>query len=719
MKIRELAKELKVTTAVVLETLKSLGADVKGPTGVIDDSLIKRLRSKLKAIAKPKSSKTAAGKKKVVKIKKTEIKKKKQAKGLAKKLATKKRARTPSKTVAKTATEVSKIVVEEVAKKPVGVAKEKPAIKPKKEEKKLPQIQVDFPVNVKELSVRLSEKSSSLIKKLMERKIFVNLNQSLDDELAKDLVRGFGYELKSSPTQEEKLLARHSLESKADLKQRHPVVTFMGHVDHGKTSILDYIRRSKLADREHGGITQHIGSYEVILENGKITFLDTPGHEAFTAMRARGATVTDIVVLVVAADDGVMPQTIEAINHAKAAGVPIIVAINKIDKAQENVNVVKGQLSKYDLASEDLGGRTVTVLLSAKTGQGIDQLLEMILLEAEMLELKANFSKSANGVVIEANLSKGRGVEVIILIQEGCLHLGDIVLVGEHFGKAKAMFDSLGKATSQAGPSDAVKLLGLSGVPQAGERFYVVDDEVEAREIVLKRKELKQRQKTAVRAHITLEDLHQRIQEGKVKELNIVLKADVQGSLEALKDSLTQLGTEEVKISLIHSGAGAINSSDVILAAASDAVVIGFHVEADIQAKEIAKREGVEIRTYRIIYEAIRELKAALEGLLEPKIKRKFLGRILIKKVFDLTKAGKVAGCIVQKGKIHRNNKVTLLRGNEKLFEGKISNLKRFKDDAREITEGMECGITLSGFNAMAEGDIIEAFEEEKIARKL
>ncbi len=718
MKVRELAKEFKVSSAKVLQVLKSLGADVKGPTSVIDSTLIKRLRSKLTTAAKSKTSKTTLAKKVVKKTKAKPAAKKKPVKRPAKKKVIKKKVRTPLKKAVKAAPQVLREPAEKVLKEDLGPIKEKPPVKPQ-EEKKLTKIQVDFPTNVKELSVKLAQKPSILIKKLMERKIFVNLNQSLEDELAKELAQGFGYALKSIPTQEEKLLAKHFSGSGLDLKPRHPVVTFMGHVDHGKTSILDYIRRSKLADREHGGITQHIGSYEVTLKKGKITFLDTPGHEAFTAMRARGANLTDIVVLVVAADDGVMPQTIEAIDHAKAAGVPIVVAINKIDKALDNVNVVKGQLAKYDLASEDLGGKTVTVPLSAKTGQGIDDLLEMIILEAEMLELKANFSKLARGVVIEANLSKGRGVEANLLIQEGRLNLGDIILVGEHLGKTKAMFDSRGDAIRQAGPSDVVKLLGLSGVPEAGESFYVVNDELQAKNISSKRKEDKRRQKSAIRAHISLEDLHQRIQEGKVKELKIILKADVQGSLEALKDSLTQLGTEEVKIILIHSGAGAINSSDVILAAASDAIVIGFHVEADIQAKEIAKREGVEIRTYRVIYEAIRELKAALEGMLEPKIKRKFLGRILIKKVFTLSRSGKVAGCIVQKGKINRNNKVTLIRGEEKLFEGKISNLKRFKDDAREVTEGMECGITLSGFSDMASGDIIDAFEEEKIARKL
>ncbi len=596
-----------------------------------------------------------------------------------------------------------------------------PEVKPKiqVEERKLSPLEVDFPINVKDLSVKLGEKSSNLIKRLLDRKILVNLNQYLEDEIAKNLAKEFGFDLIPAPTQEEKLLAVHFIQSTENLKPRHPVVTFMGHVDHGKTSILDYIRKSKLAEQEHGGITQHIGAYEVALNKGKITFLDTPGHEAFTAMRARGATVTDIIVLVVAADDGVMPQTIEAIDHAKAAAVPIVVAINKADKAPENVETVKRQLMKYELVAEDFGGKTIIVPVSAKTGQGMDELLELILLEAEMRELKADFSKPASGVVIESNLSKGRGVEITLLIQQGILRKGDIILIEEHFGKVKAMFDSLGRMTNEATTSTPVKVLGLSGVPQAGEKFYVVNDEKQVRDIALKRQEIKQKQKNVSRPHITLEDLHNRVKEGSVKELNIILKADVQGSLEALEDSLRQIGSDEVKILIIHSGVGAINSSDVVLATASDAIIIGFHVDPDAQAKELALKEGVEIRTYRIIYEAIRELKAALEGMLEPTIKRNLVGRVLIRKVFDLTRSGKVAGCFVQKGKIHRNSMVMLLRDGQKIFEGKLSNLKRFKDDAREITEGMECGITLAGFSDIKENDIIDIFEEERIARKL
>ncbi|MEW6008581.1 MAG: translation initiation factor IF-2 [Candidatus Omnitrophota bacterium] len=725
MKVHELAKELETTSSELIKTLASLGIKAKDHLSTLTEANVKKARLKFKSALKSKAKEAAKKTKKKITVSKVVKKKKKEKK--PKEKPSKKVKETP-KTVSSTITPIKPAAEVVVAERPpVSPKKEKPIIEikeerieePKKKAEKLTEVEVGFPINVKDLAVKINQKTSLLIKNLMDRKVFVTINQSLKDEVAKELAHDFGYELKPAPTREEKLLAEHLSLSTKDLKPRHPVVTFMGHVDHGKTSILDYIRKSKLADKEHGGITQHIGAYGVTLPKGKITFLDTPGHEAFTAMRARGANVTDIVVLVVAADDGVMPQTIEAINHAKAANVPIVIAINKADKAPENVDNVKRQLIKYELTAEDLGGKTITVAVSAKTGQGIDELLELILLEAELLELKADFSKPANGVVVESNLSKGRGVEVTVLVQQGVLHLGDTILIEEYCGNVKAMFDSLGRNVSQAEPATAVKILGLPGVPQAGEKFYVVADEKIAREIAEKRRQIKQKQKTASRAHITLEDLHKRIQEGKVKELPIILKADVQGSVEALADSLKQLSTEEVKITIIHAGVGEINSSDVVLAAASDAIIIGFHVEPDSRTKEFAQKEGVEIRTYRIIYEAIQELKAALEGLLEPTIRRKLIGRILVKKMFNLTKAGKVAGCFVQKGKVSRSNMVTVLRNGEKIFEGKISNLKRFKDDVREVAENMECGISLSGFSDIQEGDIVEAFEEERIARKL
>ncbi len=493
----------------------------------------------------------------------------------------------------------------------------------------------------------------------------------------------------------------------------------MGHVDHGKTSLLDLIRKSKITETEHGGITQHIGAYKVVLDKGEITFLDTPGHEAFTAMRIRGANITDIVVLVIAADEGVMPQTIEAIDHSKAADVPIVVALNKIDKPQADLDRVKKQLSDLGLTPEDWGGKTVTVSVSAKTAEGIDTLLEMMLLEAEMLELKANYDKEASGVIVDAKLTKGKGSLATVVIQNGSLHQGDIIIAGTYFGRVKAMLDDHGRPMQIAGPSTPVEILGLSGVPRAGEQFYAIDDEKKAREICLQRQELEKQKQMQYTPRISLEDLYSKIKEGQIKELKIILKADVQGSLEALRDSLQKLPTEEVKLNVIHSGIGTINNSDVVLAVASDAVIVGFHVDIAPQAKEQAEKEGVDIHLYRIIYDAINEITSALEGLLEPKIKKRFLGQIEVRQVFKLSKSGIVAGCFVKKGEINRNANVDLIRNGQKIYEGKISSLKRFKDDVREVQEGFECGITLSNHDDIKTEDIIEAFEIEKITRKL
>jgi translation initiation factor IF-2 len=493
----------------------------------------------------------------------------------------------------------------------------------------------------------------------------------------------------------------------------------MGHVDHGKTSLLDAIRKTKVVESEHGGITQHIGAYRVVLPSGEITFLDTPGHEAFTAMRARGAGITDIVVLVVAADDGVMPQTQEAIDHARAAEVPIIVALNKIDKPQANIDMVKKQLSELNLTAEDWGGKTITVCVSAKTGKGIDDLLEMILLEAQMLELKASPSKPAKGVVIEAKLSKGRGPVATLLVQNGTLRLNDNIIVGPHYGKMRAMFNDHGQSVTEAPPSFPVEVLGISGVPLAGEPFYVIKDEKLAKELALRRQESERQRQIKTIKRISLEDLYSQIKEGKIKELKLIIKADVQGSLGAIKDTLSKLNVSEIKLDIIHEGVGNINGSDTILAVASNALILGFNVTADEQAKEFSEKEGVDIRTYNIIYELANDIKAALEGMLEPKLKKVFLGRAEVRKVFKLSRSGTVAGCFVSKGKFTRTCDVSLMRNGEVIFEGKLSSLKRFKDDVREVAEGFECGMALSGFENLQEGDMIEAFEIEKIARKL
>lgn len=609
------------------------------------------------------------------------------------------------------------------AAKPAAVKPKIQIVEAKKPEVKIEwkPLEADLPITVKDLAVKLQEKPSILMKRMLEIGIFANINQSLDEANANKIAHLFGFDLKPSLTTEEEVLNifKEKVGDKSKLSSRWPVVTFMGHVDHGKTSLLDAIRKSKVAETEHGGITQHIGAYEVNLAKGKITFLDTPGHEAFTSMRSRGANITDIVVLVVAADDGIMPQTIEAVDHAKAAAVPIVVAVNKIDKPQANLDQVKKQLSELNLTPEDWGGKTITVGVSAKTGQGIDELLNMILLEAEMLELKANYSLPASGVVIEAKLSTGKGPTATLLVQNGTLFLGDIIICGPFFGKIRAMFNDKGKPIDKAPASVPVEALGLEGVPEAGERFYCLSDEKKAREVSLKRKErlrLSQMQKPS---KISLDDLYNQIKQGAIKELNVILKADVQGSLEALQTSLQKLPADQVQINFIHTAVGAINVSDVILASASNAVIIGFHVEPDPSAKEKIEQEGVDARTYRVIYEAINDVRLALEGLLEPKIRRKFLGQALVRKVFKLSRSGTVAGCLVQKGQILRSAHVSLVRNGQIVFEGKINALKRFKDDVREVAEGTECGISLAGFEDILEGDCLDAYELEKVARKL
>lgn len=587
----------------------------------------------------------------------------------------------------------------------------------KKETEKV--IEIDIPITVKELALNMGEKPAALIKKLIDHKIIANLNFPLDEELVKRIASEYGYQIKRKPTEEEILFKEHELISPAKLKPRPPIVTFMGHVDHGKTSLLDAIRKSKVADSEYGGITQHIGAYSVSLPNGRITFLDTPGHEAFTAMRARGVKVADIAVLVVAADDGVMPQTIEAIDHAKEADVPIIVAINKIDRPQINVDSIKKELSKLELTSEEWGGKTIMVGVSAKTGQGIDDLLEMILLEAEMMELKADPDSPASGIVLDAKVTEGRGTVVTLLVKNGTLRAQDGIIVGPYYAKIRALFNEFGKQIEEASPSVPIEILGLSGLPEAGEKFFVLSDEKKAKELASKRKtQLREKELKPIKI-MSLEDLSGQIKEGKVKELKLILKADVGGSLEAINEALKKIATSEVKLNIIHQGVGSINVSDVILAEASGAIIFGFHVLCDERSKEEAEKTGVDIRTYNVIYELVNDLKTALEGLLEPKLKKIFLGRLIVRQVFKLSKGGTIAGCYVEKGKIVRTSKISLLRNGATVYEGAVQSLKRFKDDMREVTEGMECGVSLASFTEIMAGDVIEAYEIEKIARKL
>lgn len=585
----------------------------------------------------------------------------------------------------------------------------------------LVDLEMKVPISVKDLSVRLNQKTSTLLKQLMSMGIFANINQTLGEDIVRKLSQDFGFNLLLEKTQEEQLVQDHKKEHENPdlLKPRAPVVTFMGHVDHGKTSLLDRIRSAKVADKEHGGITQHIGAYSVTLPKGTISFLDTPGHEAFTAMRARGAHITDLVVLVVAADEGIMPQTEEAIDHARVANVPIIVALNKIDRKNADPERVKKQLADHDLLPEDWGGKTVVVGVSATTGQGIDDLLDMILLEAEVLELKANYDKRASGIVVESHLSRGRGSIATLIVQGGVLREGDYVVVGPHYGKVKAMFDDRGKALKEAGPSTPVEVLGLPEAPDAGEMFYVIEDEKQARDIAATRAEKLKEQRLSSQTRITLEDLYTNIQKGTVKELNVILKADVNGSLEAVRDSLSKIPSDEVKIRFIHAAVGEVNMSDVLLAKVSTAIIIAFNIGVDAKAREEVENSGVEVRKYRIIYDAVNDLRQALEGLLAPKLKRKFVGRIEIRQVMKLSKSGIVAGCYVQKGKARSRASIEILRNGQIVFTGTISSLKRFKDDVKEVGEDFECGITINNFTDIQVGDIIEAFEIEEIARKL
>jgi len=597
----------------------------------------------------------------------------------------------------------------------------KAAETPKPAQEVQPKIlEIEYPITVKQLSVKLGLKVNNIIMKLLSKNILANINQNLEEAVAEDIARLYGYEIRKAKTLEEQLIKEEDEHgSKGVLKQRHPVVTFMGHVDHGKTSLLDYIRKTKVAAKEKGGITQHIGAYKVNLPKGSVTFLDTPGHEAFTAMRARGANITDLVVLVVAANDGVMPQTREAIDHARAAGVTLVVAINKCDLPDISIDKVKRQLSEYNLMPEDWGGKTIMVPVSAKTGQGVDNLLEMLLLEAELLELKANPSLRARGVVIEAKLSPGKGVIANILVRNGTLKIGDIILCGMYYGKIKAMINDRGERVAEAGPATPVEVLGLQGVPSAGDEFFSVKDEKKARTLSTLKQEENRHKGLRSTQRVSLESLYARIKEGEVKELKIILKADVQGSIEALNKSLESLSTDEVKVNLVHLGVGNVNESDVNLAVVTNAIIIGFNVKIDPQADEIAKKENIEISKYDIIYNAINDVKAGLEGLLEPIEKETFQGRAKVQQVFRVTKVGTVAGSIVVKGTIARANPVKLIRANTEVYRGKIRNLKRFKDDVRDVSEGAECGIALENFTDIRSGDLIESFSIEKIARRL
>ncbi len=549
--------------------------------------------------------------------------------------------------------------------------------------------------------------------------MFVSINQRLDAESITVIADEFGYSVEFTSADEEADIVEEE-DAVEDQEERAPIVTIMGHVDHGKTSLLDYIRNSKVTAGEAGGITQHIGAYDVMTESGnKIAFLDTPGHEAFTAMRARGAKVTDIVIIVVAADDDVMPQTKEAINHAQVAGVPIVIAINKIDKPNANPDKVKESLSKINILVEDWGGKYQNQEISAKTGQGVEELLEKVLLEAELLELKANYNKKAGGTVIEASLDKGRGYVATLLVQSGTMRIGDIILAGAYHGRVKAMFDHTGKKIKEAGPSTPVQMLGLDGAPQAGDKFNIMDTDREAREIATKREQILREQSIRTKKHITLDEIGRRLAIGSFKELNVIVKGDVDGSVEALSDSLLKLSTDEIQVNIIHKAVGQISESDVLLASASDAVIVGFQVRPSAQAKRTAENEEIEIRLYSVIYDAINDVKDAMEGMLDPEVEEVIVGNVEIRDVFKISKVGTVAGCMVTDGYIKRNNPIRLIRDGIVIYSGEMGQLKRFKEDVNEVKNGYECGISIKNFNDIKEGDVIESYEERESKRTL
>lgn len=683
IRVYELAKELNVSSKDLINLLmEEFGVEVKNHMSVIEDedaTLIKELLGDT-------SNGDSEGKKSLVDEYEEELAESLN-KGVKKKKKTKK--------------ELEQEEVERNAEAACGV------------------IEIGETVTVKELCEKLGKPTNDVIKNLIFLGVMAGVNQEIDFTTAEKLCEK--YEVLVEKKEEETELEAFEEDTdvvEENLVKRPPIVTIMGHVDHGKTSLLDAIRHAKVTASEAGGITQHIGAYTVSLNGEKITFLDTPGHEAFTAMRARGAQVTDIVILVVAADDGIMPQTKEAINHCKAADVPMIVAINKIDRPGANVDRVKQELTEHGLVSEDWGGDTICVPVSAKTGENLESLLEMVLLTAEMQELKADPNRKAKGTVIEAKLDKGRGAVASLLIQNGTLNVGDSILVGSTYGRIRAMFDDRGKKIKSAGPSIPVEILGLSEVPAAGDRFIVCKDEKTARNMADLRKQKIKADSHQASNRVSLEDLYSQIQEGKVKELAIVVKADVQGSVEAIRQSLEKLSTDDVKVRVIHGAVGAITETDVTLAAASNALVIGFNVRPDGNATVQAEKENIEIKTYRIIYDAIEDVKSAMIGMLEPEYKEVVNGKAEVRMTYKISNVGTIAGCYVTDGKIVRNSEIRVIRDGIVIFESTLASLKRFKDDAKEVAKGYECGLSVEKFNDLKEGDVIESFTMEAIKRK-
>ena len=572
-------------------------------------------------------------------------------------------------------------------------------------------------ISANDLASMMNVSVNEVISTCMNLGMFVSINQRLDAEAITVISDEFGYDVQFI-TSDDEVVQEASVEPEENLKARAPIVTIMGHVDHGKTSLLDYIRNTKVVASEAGGITQHIGAYDVTTKSGqKIAFLDTPGHEAFTAMRARGAKLTDVAIIVVAADDDVMPQTKEAINHAQVAGVPIVIAINKVDKPTANPDKVRESLSKNNILVEEWGGKYQCQEISAKTGKGIDELLEKVILESELLNLKANPNKPAVGSVIEASLDKGRGYVATVMVQSGTLRVGDIVLAGSNHGRVKAMFEDTGARIKEAGPSSPVQVLGLDGAPQAGEKFAVYETDREAREVATKRAQLVREQSIRTKKHITLDEIGRRIAIGSFKQLNVIVKGDVDGSVEALSDSLLKLSTPKIQVGIIHKAVGQISESDVLLASASDAVIVGFQVRPSPSARRLAENEEIEIRLYSIIYDAINDVKSAMEGMLEKEMEEVIVGNADVREVFKISKVGTILGCMVTDGYIKRANPIRLIRDGIVVYAGKLSSLKRFKDDASEVKSGFDCGMGIDGFNDMQVGDVIESYENREVKK--
>lgn len=732
MRIYELAKELDMNSKDLIELVKQeLGITLKNHMSSLTDLEVIRFKKALSQINNTKKAKTVKGVKPDIIVDDEPVVDEKidlnqaKLKKVDKKLLTPIKKHVPQKPG-------TKITKEEEAKKELNKNKQfkqkRPyqqqgeQVQPKPHQQKTKNITIEEPIVVRDFADKLGVSVNVVISKLILLGIMANMNQEIDFDTAALIGEELGAKVNKVEVVDElqnleDALFKTDTDSEKDLKPRPPIVTVMGHVDHGKTSLLDAIRDTSVTEQEAGGITQHIGASLVEINGKKITFLDTPGHEAFTAMRARGAKVTDIAVIVVAADDGVMPQTVEAISHSKAAGVPIIVAVNKIDKPTANPDKVKQELSEYGVIPEEWGGDTIFVPVSAKKRIGIEDLLEMILLVAEVQEFRANPNRKAKGTIIEAKLDKGRGPVATVLVEKGTLNKGDYVLVGSAHGKVRAMFNAKGKRINQAGPSIPVEILGLSETPHAGDILTVMDNEKDAKNIAEKRKSKKHMESINVSSKVSLDDLYDRIQKGEVKDLNIIIKADVSGSIEAVKQSLQKLSMEEVKVNPIHGGVGGINENDIMLASASNAIVIGFNVRPSIAAMELAKVENVDIRTYNIIYNAIEDIESAVKGMLAPVYREVIMGRADVRQTFKVPNVGVVAGVYVTSGKITRKSKIRLLRNDIVIHEGQISSLRRFKDDVSEINTGYEGGIGIDKYNDIKEGDSMEAYIMEEIKR--